>query len=286
MARAIETYLSDEPDLADGPRLTAAAFAIAGPIAGDHVAMTNHPWAFSIAELRQHFQWDQLHVINDFTANSLALPHLQPADRTAIGGGEGVAGTPLGIVGPGSGLGAGGLVPHPTGWLPLPSEGGHVTMAPADAREGAVLDLMRRRFDHVSAERVLSGPGLVNLYAALAELDGVPGRSYLPAQITDPATGAADRHCREAVEMFCAMLGTVAGNLALTLGARGGVYIAGGIVPRLGVVFTESRFRRRFEQKGRLGPYLAAIPTYVVTHSTPAFLGLSALLREKAAASP
>jgi glucokinase len=285
IAQAIETYLSDEPDLTESTRPRAGAFAIAGPISGDHVAMTNHPWSFSIADLRRHLAWDRLLVINDFTANSLALPHLQHADRAAVGRGDRIPGTPLGIIGPGSGLGVGGLVPHPTGWLPLPSEGGHVTMSPADAREGAVLDLMRQRLDHVSAERVLSGPGLVNLYAALAELDGVPARSYLPAQITDPATGAADRHCREAVAMFCAMLGTVAGNLALTLGARGGVYIAGGIVPRLGPLFMESRFRERFEQKGRLAPYLAAIPTYVVTHPTPAFLGLSALLREKPAAA-
>jgi glucokinase len=282
---AVETYLAEEADPGDSERPQAAALAIAGPVTGDRITLTNHPWAFSIAGLRSHLALDRLLVVNDFSANALALPHLQPADRAAIGDGKGVAGAPLGIIGPGSGLGVGGLFAHGTAWLPITSEGGHVTMAPASPREGAVLDLMRRRFDHVSAERVLSGPGLVNLYNALTELDGTLAGSYGPAQITDPRVGEVDPHCQEAVEMFCAMLGTVAGNLALTLGARGGLYIAGGIVPRLGATFAASRFRERFEQKGRLAPYLAAIPTYVVTHPTPAFIGLAALLNDNAAAS-
>jgi glucokinase len=149
-------------------------------------------------------------------------------------------------------------------------------MASATARESAVLDRMRTRFDHVSAERILSGPGLVNLYNTLAEIDGVPAASFTSAQITDPSIGEREPRCREAVDMFCAMLGTIAGNLALTLGALGGIYIAGGIVPKLGRVFAASSFRERFEDKGRLRPYLA--PTYVVTHPFPAFLGLARLL--------
>src|SRR5204863_3199196 len=128
-------------------------------------------------------------------------------------------------------------------------------------------------FDDVSAERVLSGPGIVNLYNSLAELDGVTAKPYNAAEITDAATGAAEPLCHEATAMFCAMLGGVAGDLALTLGARGGVYIAGGIVPRLGARFAASGFRERFEAKGRLRDYLAPIPTYVITHELPAFLG-------------
>ena len=281
--QAIEAYLAEDPVPDDSLRPCGAAFAIAGPVTGDQITLTNHPWAFSIADLRRRFAFDRLLVVNDFSANALALPHLRDADRIAIGGGSGVAQATLGIIGPGSGLGVGGLVASATGWLPIASEGGHVTMAPVSERESAVLALMRRRFDHVSAERVLSGPGLVNLYNALTELDGALAGSYGPAQITDPRTGESDPHCRETVEMFCAMLGTVAGNLALTLGARGGIYIAGGIVPRLGDAILASRFRERFEQKGRLAPYLAAIPTYVVTNPTPAFIGLAALLRESEA---
>jgi glucokinase len=274
---AIEAYFAARGSQSTRPR--SGALAIAATIAGDRVSMTNHPWSFSVAALRDRLGFDRLIAINDFTAVALALPRLTPADRTAVGGGgTAVAGRPIAALGPGSGLGASGLATAGAGWIALAGEGGHATMAPADERENAVLAAMRRRFDHVSAERCLSGPGLVNLYNALAEIDGVPAAPYTAAQITDEATGAADPLCREATAMFCAMLGTVAGNLALTLGAQGGVYIAGGIVPRLGARFAASGFRERFEAKGRLRPYLAAIPTWVVTHPLVAFLGCAAAL--------
>ena len=141
-----------------------------------------------------------------------------------------------------------------------------------------MIALLRQRFDHVSAERVLSGPGLVNLYNALCELGGQPSAGFTAAQITDPKTMAEDACASRAVSMFCAMLGTVAGNLALTLGARGGIYIAGGIVPKLGDAFTQSPFRDRFEDKGRFSTYLAAIPTYVIVRPDAALLGASKLL--------
>jgi glucokinase len=275
---AIAAYLQDELPRTDVRQVEAAALAIAGPVTGDHVALTNHPWSFSIGQLRDHLGIERLHVLNDFAAVAVAMPHLEPEERTQLGGGRPLPDAPIGVLGPGSGLGVGGLVPTATGWLALPGEGGHATMAPTNARESAVLDRMRARYDHVSAERVLSGPGLVDLYITLAEVDGVPAVSYTAPQITDPGICAADANCREAVNMFCAMLGTVAGNLALTLGARGGIYVAGGIVPKLGTTFASSAFRERFEQKGRLRPYLAQIPTYVVTHPFPAFLGLAALL--------
>jgi glucokinase len=227
-----------------------------------------------------HLSFERLEIINDFTAVALALPRLGPNDRMPVGGGVPIAGRPIAVLGPGSGLGASGLIPDDARWSSLTGEGGHVTMAAVTARENGVLDWMRRHFDHVSAERCLSGPGLVNLYNALAALDGVPAAPYTAAQITDPATAARDPLCREATAMFCAMLGTVAGDLALTLGAQAGVYIAGGIVPRLGTRFVESGFRTRFETKGRLSPYVAAIPTYVVTHPLPAFLGCAAVLAD------
>jgi len=153
-------------------------------------------------------------------------------------------------------------------------------MAPANARESAVLDLMRKRYDHVSAERVLSGPGLVNLYATLCELSAAPAAPFTPAQITNPRMWDEDPRTLEATAMFCAMLGTVAGNLALTFGARGGIYIAGGIVPRLGSFFARTEFRTRFEAKGRLRGYLATIPSYVIVRPLPALLGATALLKQ------
>jgi len=208
----------------------------------------------------------------------LALPYLGPDDRMTVGGGGAVPGAPLAVLGPGSGLGVSGLVACSAGWTPLTGEGGHATMAPATDRESAVLDHMRRHFDHVSAERVLSGPGLVNLYNTLAELSGTPSRGYTAPQITDLGMRGEDPMCSETTAMFCAMLGTVAGNLALTLGARGGVFIAGGIVPRLGRFFADSPFRARFQAKGRFEPYLAAIPTHVLTHPLAAFLGCAAML--------
>jgi len=274
---ALAAFLEERGPL---PMPHRGAIAIASPITGDQVAMTNHPWRFSIRELGERFGFARLEVINDFTALALALPRLQPEDRLAVGGGGAVTGTPIGVLGPGSGLGVSGLVPSKSGWIPLTGEGGHATMAPASDRESAVLDRMRQHFDHVSAERILSGPGLVNLYNTVAQLDGVPARGYAAPQITDLATRAADPLCVETLAIFCAMLGTMAGNLALTLGARGGVYIGGGIVPRLGQTFIASSFRERFEAKGRFRSYLEAIPTFVVTHPLPAFLGCTALLAQ------
>ena len=277
IGEAIRAYLSQSGS-STTPRI--GCLAIAAPATGDEIRMTNHPWSFSVAALRAELGFERLEFINDFTAVALALPRLSPADRTQIGNGAPAAGRPIAVLGPGSGLGASGLVPAGSRWLPLTGEGGHVTMAAVTERENGVLGWMRRHFDHVSAERCLSGPGLVNLYNALAALDGAPAASYTAAQITDPAVMAQDALCHEATEMFCAMLGTVAGDLALSLGAQGGVYIAGGIVPRLGTRFADSGFRARFEAKGRLSPYLAAIPTYVVTHPLPAFLGCATKLAD------
>ncbi len=272
---AIAAYLDERGDL---PMPRQGAIAIASAITGDQVAMTNHPWSFSIQALKSHLGFDRLEVINDFTAVALALPNLGEADLFRVGGGEAAFGAPMAVLGPGSGLGVSGLIPCGAGRAALTGEGGHATMAPASDRESAVLDRMRRHFDHVSGERVLSGPGLVNIYNTLAALDGVPSLGYTPAQITDLASRGSDPMCVETLSLFCAMLGTAAGNLALTLGARGGVFIAGGIVPRLGPAFAHSPFRERFEAMGRFRDYMAAIPTAVITNRLPAFVGCAALL--------
>lgn len=276
--KAIDSYLNDELPQADFKRVEAAALAIAGPVTDDRVALTNHPWSFSIKELQRKLAIDKLVIVNDLAAVALAIPRLKRSERYQIGNGKALAGAPIGVLGPGSGLGISGLVPSGDEWLPMSGEGGHATMAPVTIRESAILDRMRTRFDHISAERVVSGPGLINLYNTLCEIDGVPASSYTSAQITALGIGEQEPYCREAIDMFCAMLGTIAGNLALTLGARGGIYIAGGIVPKLGPAFAASSFRERFEDKGRMRPYLARIPTYVITQPIPAFIGLEALL--------
>ena len=272
LAAAAQTYLmATQPN----PRPTRGAFAIAGPVTGDQVVMTNRGWSFSVSEVRDALGLERLVAVNDFTAVALSVPRLTPADRRQVGEGEPAPDAVVGVIGPGSGLGVSGLVPGANGWSALAAEGGHATMAPISDRESAVLGQLRKAHDHVSAERVLSGPGLVNLYTALCIIDNREPETLTPAQVHDSALAGTNPHCVEAVEMFCAMLGTMAGNLALTLGARGGVYIAGGIVPKLGTLFTHSRFRKRFMEKGRMRDYLEPIPTYVITHELPAFLGLA-----------
>lgn len=275
---AIAAYLAEEEPSA---RPGQAVLAVASPITGDQVTLTNHPWTFSIETVRKHFGLRRFRVVNDFAANALAIPHLADGDRLQIGAGAPVADSPIAVIGPGTGLGVSALMPMPGGWAPIEGEGGHVTMAPADAEESAVLERMRGRYDHVSAERLLSGPGLVNLYNVLCELAAVPASPFTAPQITDPRVWDEDARTRDATAMFCRMLGTVAGNLALTLGARGGVYIAGGIIPRLGAAFAQSGFRTRFEAKGRFRSYLAAIPTYVILRPLPALLGAKTLLERR-----
>ena len=279
LAEAAEAYL----ETANPPvRPARAAVAVASPVTGDEVTLTNRRWSFSVAAMRERLRLERLWVVNDFAAIARAIPHLGPGDRAAVGGGEPAPGAPVAVLGPGTGLGVSALVPDRAGgWLPLATEGGHVTLPATDAREMAVIDYLRGRYEHVSAERALSGPGLVNLYEALARIAGRDAETLEPSEITARALLGDDALCVDAVALFCCFLGTVAGDLALTLGARGGVWIAGGIVPRLGDAFARSPFRARFEAKGRFTPYMKAIPTYVVTHKYPAFPGLAALVEEE-----
>lgn len=274
LLHAFRAYL-DETDAA--PKR--AAVAIACPITGDKVRMTNHPWAFSISGLKRALALAQLRVVNDFEAIAHALPRLGARQKAAIGGGRAVAGQPIAVLGPGTGLGMAGMIQAPDGgWIALATEGGHATMPAFDEREANVLAVLRKRKGHVSAERVLSGPGLQNLYHAVAHLRGERSKSPpKPSQIVDMALGRSSPAAVEALDIFAAMLGTVAADFALSLGARGGVFLAGGIVPRLVDYLRGSPFRARFEDKGRFGGYLGAIPTWVVTAPDPALIGLAHL---------
>lgn len=254
-----------------------AALALAGPIAGDEVSLTNGNWSFSISRLQKAFGFTSLIVLNDFAANALAIPHLRPDDSCAIGPLAGGAGGPVGILGPGTGLGVSALVPSNGRWDLLPGEGGHVTMPAENETEDRILAILRRRFGHVSAERVLCGAGLVNLYHALSEIAGAAAMNYTPADVTTHALDRTDARCVAAFSHFCAMLGGVAGNLALTLGATGGIYLAGGILPRFRQPLAASDFRARFEAKGRMTDYLRRIPTLLIVNDEPALLGLANL---------
>lgn len=257
-----------------------AALAFAGPVAEGRAQLTNGGWRVSASGLRRLLGLESVALVNDFAALAWALPKLGDQDLVPMGGGQAVRRAPAIVIGPGTGLGVAGYIPERRRAVVLATEGGHATMAPADARESALLDHLRRRFGHVSAERVLSGPGLENLYQAIAAVEGGAGRPPPAAEIVAEALSGGDRLSVATLNVFCAMLGTVAGNLALTLGARGGVYIAGGIVPRLVEFLAASAFRERFEAKGRFASYLAPIPAYVVVHPDPAFVGLAAVVAQ------
>jgi glucokinase len=258
-----------------------ALFAVAGPVQGERCNFTNCSWTIDGREMRTRFKFQTVQIINDFQATALSLPHLMEHDVRSLGGGRAVSGAPMVVLGPGSGLGVAGLVGDGARRIVVASEGGHATLAATSVREDAVLDHLRKRFGHVSAERVLSGPGIENLYRAIAALDGIDVPSRNAAEITNAALQGTCPTSRAALDMFCAMLGGFAGNVALTYGALGGVYIAGGIAPRILDYLAASEFRRRFERKGRFRDYLEAIPSQVIVHSGAPFLGLMSLAAPK-----
>jgi glucokinase len=272
---AVKAYLATLPP----GRLQHAAVAIANPVEGDQVRMTNYHWQFSIEAVREQLGFDTLVVVNDFTALAMALPRLSLADKRQVGGGQARERSVIGILGSGSGLGVSGLIPADDGYIALGTEGGHTSFSPRDERELAILNFAWKSLPHVSFERLLSGPGLELIYRALAERAGARAASGLSApEITRRALAGSDAICVDTLEAFCAMLGTAAANLAVTLGALGGIYIGGGIVPRLGEHFDRSGFRKRFEDKGRFSDYLAQIPTWVITAENATFHGVSAIL--------
>ncbi|WP_050469028.1 glucokinase [Herbaspirillum chlorophenolicum] len=274
---AVLAYLQQ----AGHPPVRHAVVAIANPVQGDQIKMTNHDWAFSIEAARQLLGFDTLLLVNDFTALSMAVPQLKPSDLLQVGGGQAAAGSPIGLVGAGTGLGVGGLVYGGGRWLPLASEGGHVSFSPANPREAAILAYGWRTYEHLSAERLVSGPGLELIHQALLDIEGLPAEELKAEQIVERGLQQGDLHCKETVDIFCSMLGTVAANLAVTLGALGGIYIGGGVVLHLGDYFERSPFRARFENKGRMTALTKKIPTFVITADYPAFIGVSAILGEK-----
>lgn len=244
-----------------------AAFGIANPISGDWIQMTNHHWAFSISALQIALGLARLTVINDFTALALALLDTSSSEIRRVGGSSPVAGAPVAVIGAGTGLGVSGvfLGPQTDEAVPISGEGGHVSLAAETELEWQVIKWLSRRYGHASAERAISGRGLIDIYQALRESGHLRGMEVSSAaKITDLALKTHDPLSLATLETFCSFLGNVAGNLALTLGARGGVYIGGGIVPRLGRWFDYSPFRARFENKGRFSAYLKEIPCWVI----------------------
>ena len=283
-ASAARTYLDQltlELPGAKAPR--SAAFAVATAVGGDQIELTNAHWSFSRAATQAELGLDLLLMLNDFEAQALSLPRLStaqlrhwPAPKATAASGQTMA-----VIGPGTGLGVGGVTPCNGIWLALPGEGGHATLAATDDFEASLLAHVRRSFDHVSAERLLSGIGMPTLHGAVAAVLGSTQAAALTTeQIVSQGLSGQDPVCERTLDAFCALLGSFAGSVALTLGARGGVFIAGGIVPRLGERFFASRFRECFEAKGRFQPYLEAIPTALITDTLAALAGATLAIEQ------
>ena len=264
---ALRTYF----DRAGAERPAVAAIAVAGPVGDGTARFTNRGWIISESDLKT-FGFEQAVLVNDFGALAYAAEVLGEKDLRTIGPAlPGLEGGSITILGPGTGFGVSCLARYRGRSVPMETEGGHIGFAPSDAQEAAVLELMWKEHGRVSVERLLSGGGLEALYKTLEQLAGRMPRSLAAADIT--AGAAKDARCRAALSMFCAVFGAVAGDLALAHGARGGVYIAGGIAQKIEAFLVQSAFRPRFEDKGRLSPFVQAIPTRLIVNPDVALLG-------------
>jgi len=257
-----------------------ACFAIACPVDNDVISMTNLPWSFSKTELKSALALNELLFINDYTAIAHAVPFLTGEQKVQIGTGNVVKNKPIAICGPGTGLGVANVVPVGQHWHSLGGEGGHVDFAPIDQNERDILSFLSKKYQHVSYEQLLSGLGLEQIYQALNEKNSHKMSLLSAKQITERALTNDCSLSTESLEQFCKVLGSFAGNLALTMSSFGGVYIAGGIVPRFIEFFKQSKFRSRFESKGRFVAFNQAIPTFVITESQPGIIGAAAYLRQ------
>lgn len=286
-ASAVERYLSTHK-----LETHAASFALAGPVMGDQVKLTNENWEFSLSDLKRRFHWRRLICLNDFEALAFSLPSLRIKDRRSIGKTLASAGYSavdlhpnMAVLGPGTGLGVAGLIHNRQQWLPVAGEGGHINFAPANEEEIEIWRLLSKTYGHVSQERVLSGSGLKNLYEALSIIRKQPREERSPEEITEKGLSGECPICEQALVRFCSILGSFAGDVALTFGAKGGVFIGGGIAPRLLDFLQRSMFRKQFEAKGRYQAFLQTIPTYVITAPYAAFIGAARALSEDFTAS-
>ena len=272
---AIDAYLTQ----VDAVTPTKFCIAIACPTHNDSIKMTNNGWAFSKEALRQRFNLERLDVINDYAAMAFAAANLTEDQVVQVGQGEPLDNFPIAVLGAGTGLGVSGLVRAKGLSMPVVSEGGHVDFAPTTEQEIEILRWLMRHYDHVSAERLVSGMGIQNIYHALADLRDEKVEAISPAAISQLALVSSDRLALDTLEQFCQIYGSVAGNLALSYGAQGGVFVTGGIVPRMLDYFQTSGFRERFTAKGRFSDYMSTIPTYVMVAEQPGLIGAAAALQ-------
>ncbi len=275
LTEVIGAYLESTVGRRRPPR---AAIAVAGPVVDGEIEFTNIDWRISEGELVGTFEFESAHLLNDFAAQAMAAPILPPENLRTIGPAvRGCGEAPLLVVGAGTGFGVATLARSPRGDIPIACEGGHATFAPSDDVEIEVLKILLRSRDRVSVERVLSGQGLFDLYRSLGEIQGLAAELPNQRAIT-AAAEAGDPLAQATVARFCGILGSVAGDIALTSGARGGVFISGGLAPKLIDTLMSGEFRRRFEAKGRLSSYMAEIPTALIVHPYAALLGAAQAL--------
>ncbi|ODR98031.1 hypothetical protein AUC68_11035 [Methyloceanibacter methanicus] len=278
LAAAMRAYLKDAPE-----KIAHAGLAVAAPLREDTVKFTNAVWTFKQSTLAQEAGLDAAYVFNDFEAQPYALPVLGDDELHALGGGAAVDRAPKVVLGPGTGLGVAGLVWSPSGWVPVPGEGGHQTFPAENERELAILERMRKGLERLSVERALSGPGLADIYQAIAASYGFSDMAFSPKEVEQMAIGGEDDMATEALDFFVRWLGRFAGDMALAFGARGGVYIGGGIAPKMLPRLEQADFREEFERKGRMKPYVEAIPIHVIVSDYPGLKGAAAGLRTKLA---
>lgn len=284
LADAAQHYL-DEPSVRDlGVTVKHGVFAVAGRVDGDEARITNHPWVISLSRTRSALGFDDIRLVNDFAAQAMAIPMLGQADVVSIGSASWVPGPPAttrtyAVIGPGTGLGVGALLVRDGKRFPLETEGGHVSFAPSTPQEIEILQQLSAQYGRVSIERLICGPGLVNLHRALCQIAGEDPGNLQPADVTARAM-AGDPRAGNAVDVFCAVFGAVAGDLVLTLGAWDGVFLTGGLTPKLLPSLQHSGFRQRFEHKGRFSATMARVPTLTIVHPRPGLLGAAAMAVE------
>jgi glucokinase len=284
LAAAARHYL--EGFASERSRIATGVFALAGRIDGDAARITNHPWTISRAQTPQALGLARLRFVNDFAAQAMAISLLDGEDLAMIGEvpwkSSPAESRTYGVLGPGTGLGVGALVYREGCTFALETEGGHVSFAPNNDEESHLLGRMAERFGRVSNERLVCGAGLVNIHRALCEMAGDEPAELQPQDVTAGAQ-AGDARCRHAVEVFCGVFGAIAGDLALTLGAWDGIFLTGGLVPKMLGELRTSSFRRRFEAKGRFSGAMAAVPTVAVLHPHAGLLGAAAFARQDGA---
>ena len=273
-ADGLAAFMAQQPNSA---AIRHAVFGVAGVVEEGRCALTNNTWVVDAAKLRARFGFAGSHIVNDFEAVAWSLPRLAASDLSMIGGGAPKRGAPMVVLGPGTGLGVAAYIPGNGGGVVARSEGGHTTMPSGSSGEDAIFEQLRQKFGHVSAERVLSGNGLENLYQAIASRESVSVPERNAAAITRAGIAGSCAVSRAALDTFCALLGEFAGNFALSFDAQGGLFIGGGIAPHLRDYLPQSRFRSRFNAKGRMSRYVEAIPAYLILHEDPAFIGLQSL---------